>query len=217
MVMNSIAYKDDLPGFQKQVDIIKSYNNHYHTQREDALWKWATILRDLELLKFKNVLDVGAGDSHMALIVRDLYDVDVSVIDREFLPEICKNKGRISCIKGDFFTHPFTKTFDVILDCCSVTHFKTNGEFNMYESGKRVYELLNNGGYYLVSSDVCFGKQRGEFIDHNLMVEIYESCGFYLQSNTVIKNSGTEPITVAVELNGEKMTLNVVHLVFRKP
>lgn len=228
--LNLLAKKHDLKTiFNNYSDLIKQYYNDQHSFNNDAIWKWSYILYCVDLLKLKPniVLDIGSGTSCIGLILKDYlkstYQHDSLIHLNTLLPkynDLCVGVDGIELKQGDFFKYDFGSTkYDLIYDSCALTHFdsRSRESFNdgLMRAGKIIYNLLNDDGYFIITSDINFNSTHGEFINPTNMIKIFNSIGFKLVNND-LTNINNHDKTSLFDIIFSDKTLNIIGLIFSK-
>ena len=132
-------------------------------------WDGRRFLEMLELDPSKSVLEIGVGTGRLAVrtapYCRHLTGIDMSEKTIERARENLREYPDISLICGDFLTHSFSETFDVIYSSLTMMHFPNKA----LVIGK-MSSLLNDEGILCISID----KNQSEWIDMgNRKVRIY--------------------------------------------
>lgn len=123
-------------------------------------WDGEQFLEAMELAANKNVLEIGIGTGRIAAKVvphcMRLTGIDISPKTIERAKENLKAHTNISFICGDFCSHVFAETFDVIYSSLTMMHFGDKQQVIT-----KVAALLKNNGIFILSID----KNQKEFID----------------------------------------------------
>ena len=132
-------------------------------------WDGRAFQELMGLNSMKNVLEIGIGTGRLAVRIapccRHLTGIDISSKTIERARENLREYPDISLICGDFLTHSFLETFDVIYSSLTMMHFSDKA----LVIGK-MSSLLNDDGILCISID----KNQSEWIDMgNRKVRIY--------------------------------------------
>lgn len=106
------------------------------------------------------VLDIGSGTGLMSSCILEKYpEAKMTLIDlSDKMMEIAKDRfsGRsnINYVTDDYTTHEFHGKFDIIVSSLSIHHLTDEEKKNLY---RRVYTLLNEGGFF-VNADQVLGQ-----------------------------------------------------------
>jgi SAM-dependent methyltransferase len=169
---------------------------------KDMLWKYSVILKSLEEnnLVPKKVLDVGAGCANLPLYLLVKHNIEYWGVEwgekasEEFANCVLLNNhpiDKVNYLLQDFLKFETKEKFDLVLDICSITHFKPTKEFcandGVYESAKTIYSVLEDNGYFLCASD-CIDEDRPnhrgelnkEYISIQQMIDCYTKAGLKL-------------------------------------
>ena len=115
-------------------------------------WDGDVFLKAMELDGQKNVLEIGIGTGRLAARVaprcRRLTGIDISPKTIDRARENLGHLSNICFLCGDFLTHSFEETYDVVYSSLTFLHFRDKA----YVIHK-VAELLNAGGRFVVSLD----------------------------------------------------------------
>ncbi len=115
-------------------------------------WDGALFLEAMELATNKNVLEIGIGTGRIAAKVAPhcahLTGIDISPKTIERAKENLKEHTNISFICGDFCSHEFAETFDIIYSSLTMMHFE-----NKQQVVTKVAELLKDNGIFVLSID----------------------------------------------------------------
>lgn len=122
------------------------------------LWDGDAFIAQMQLTKEKSVLEIGVGTGRLALRVIPLcryfcgIDLSEKTIARagEHLPEAAQ------LICGDFLTHDFAQTFDVIYSSLTFMHIE-----NKQAAVEKIAGLLRESGRFVLSID----KNQATMID----------------------------------------------------
>ncbi len=147
-------------------------------------WDGALFIDLLGLTSSKSVLEIGCGTGRLAVkiapLVKAFCGIDLSpkTIEtaRTHLPY-----SHVELVCGDFLTHPFRRTFDVICSSLTFMHIE-----DKETAVKNVRSLLNPGGRFVLSMDknrdevlVCGDRTIKVFPDHpDTIVPLLEKNGF---------------------------------------
>ncbi len=132
-------------------------------------WDGTSFIEDMELSKSKTVLEVGVGTGRIALktapLCKSFVGIDISPLTIERAKENLSHLHNVSLICEDFFKHDFSLNFDVIYSTLTFMHFKDKSL-----AVKRIYDLLNKNGLFVLSID----KNPSKFIDYGIRkIKIY--------------------------------------------
>ncbi len=191
-VANKIITKNDLELLNEYIDtknLRKNYGNRSDDlwYKEDCYAKWASCLMMFDEVKrpADRVVDLGVGDGPVAHAISDqgfdVVGVDLTRVDHPYQSLV------VMVLKDaiEFLTDYEDDSVDIFLDSCSVTHFNfinnsNPGWANVFRSVQRI---LKPGGFFIVSSDIRFDKERiGEFILPETIVKTAEDSGLILTS-----------------------------------
>lgn len=223
--MNILARTSDFETWREPyLRIIAATPNPEHEQKPDALWKWASVLQAIDALDIEpcNVMDIGAGPSHIACIIADLPSVvKATVIDRDRLCQAVKQHPKIQPILASFFDwYPsLNDKYDLIYDCCALIHFDIGTSLaandGILKAAQRIRELLTDDGYFICTSDILSRSTdqnvRGEFLSVDALADTFEQGGLHLVSIDM-----PEADRDLYEWNYGHMQLGIVRLIFRK-
>lgn len=134
---------------------------HDPAPAQDYMNKWdgEAFIDAMQLAPEKSVLEIGVGTGRLALRVcgkcRGFTGIDISpkTIERtktnlqNSLESLQEHKN-INLICGDFLTHPFTETFDVIYSSLTFMHIK-----DKVAAIQKAADLLIPGGRFVLSID----------------------------------------------------------------
>jgi len=175
-------------------------DNGYDKLNFDAQLKWCAIIDLLRIHvgSVNRLLDVGGGYSATTFLMSKcccVTNVDINYGQNWF----CSDKGIIPGLKDydmdniefkeiNFLTQSdqlFDDFYDVVVDGCSLIHFKPEYGYNtqnigLSESCKIIYKKLKPGGYFVVSSDLNNGKNppTSEWLSPQDFINIIKSAGF---------------------------------------
>jgi cyclopropane fatty-acyl-phospholipid synthase-like methyltransferase len=177
----------------------------------DSLWKQNVILKFLEEnnIEPKRILDIGAGCTNVSLYLIREYGSEYVGVDHSAeglldfngaldLNEIKSEK--IEYVITDFLEYQTDKKFDLVYDICSIAHFDPSKEITandgFFLSGKIVNSVLEDGGYFICSTDcheVEIPNHRGEinieYISPGQIIEAIERSGFELMNDPFFLSS----------------------------
>ena len=123
-------------------------------------WDGPVFLDSLRLDRSKAVLEIGVGTGRLAGRVAPrcgwITGIDVSPKTVERAGKNLKAYANVTLVCGDFLTHVFENTFDVIYSSLTMMHFADKRRVI-----QKVEALLNPGGVFCVSLD----KNQSETID----------------------------------------------------
>ena len=118
------------------------------------------FIESLELDKTKRVLEIGVGTGRLALQVADkckeFTGIDVSPKTIERAGENLSGFENVHLVCGDFNSHKFKGTYDVIYSSLTFMHFRDKQKVI-----DKVASMLDNGGLFVLSID----KNQSEYID----------------------------------------------------
>lgn len=124
------------------------------------LWDGPTFLAQLQLAPHKRVLEIGVGTGRLARQVAPqcmhFTGIDISAKTIRRAAEHLRPYPNVSLICGDFLTHAFVETFDVVYASLTMMHF-LDKELTL----RKAASLLAPGGILCLSID----KQAEEWID----------------------------------------------------
>ena len=144
-------------------DIIKHYdklidenNDPVHDPKplRDYMDKWdgLTFVDQLQLNNEKTVLEIGVGTGRLGVRVAPLCKsfcgIDISPKTIERAKQNLSSFRNLKLLCGDFLTHGFDESFDVIYSSLTFMHIE-----NKQEAINKVAMLLNNGGRFVLSID----------------------------------------------------------------
>lgn len=161
---------DEWRRFGEKQDLICHYNAlidenndpaHDPAPAQDYMNKWdgEAFIDAMQLAPEKSVLEIGVGTGRLALRVcgkcGSFTGIDISpkTIERaktnlqNSLESLQEHKN-INLICGDFLTHPFTETFDVIYSSLTFMHIK-----DKVAAIQKAADLLIPGGRFVLSID----------------------------------------------------------------
>lgn len=195
MKLNKVLTKKDFEKLSTPggyVDYVKS--NYTDLPKDDALIKHSSIIQAVDYLGLNyemTILDAGCGSpkhpgSPLTIARKtnsNLLCIDHQIIGRQFL---LYKKSK--CYKGDFFEIAKRSipddSVDLIIDGCSITHFKTTSEFagndGCYHFGFEAMRILKPGGYFICASDTVnsYDDQiKGEFVTFKSMLDAFTASG----------------------------------------
>lgn len=144
--------------------LIEEGNDPVHDPRplQDYMDKWdgQDFIDKLKLDKTKAVLEIGVGTGRLAVKIVPLcgcfWGIDISSKTIERAKENLAAWDNATLFCGDFITHRFLETFDVIYSSLTFMHIK---EKQM--ALDKVVCLLKNEGRFVLSID----KNQAKFID----------------------------------------------------
>ena len=123
-------------------------------------WDGERFIESMSLDKSKSVLEIGVGTGRLAVRVIDLCKsfcgIDISPKTVARASENLKKYKNASFICGDFLSHDFSETFDVIYSSLTFMHFK-----DKRSAVRKAASLLNKNGLFVLS----VSKDRSEYID----------------------------------------------------
>jgi len=124
-------------------------------------WDGGLFIEAMQLASDKSVLEIGVGTGRLAVRVCDkcgrFTGIDISPKTVERAKENLKVFQNVCLIYGDYLTHHFQETFDVVYSSLTFMHIK-----NKQAAIKKTAELLNPGGRFILSLD----KNRQAEIDY---------------------------------------------------
>ena len=185
---NRLLNHNDLSDFMKEVTENEYEKNFPHRDlwgRPDAMLKWISILREFKSLGGENlkVVDLGAGPASLPHIISSLGH-DVTAIDITDIDHLI-NQSLVKMVLGDVLYElkqipPVS--VDVFIDSCAVTHFAPSENTGWKQVAEGVSNALKPGGKFIISSDVCFDTNVGEFIHPQVIIDIMSEEGLTLTS-----------------------------------
>lgn len=123
-------------------------------------WDGQPFLDAMELDPGKQVLEIGIGTGRIAARVAprcvQLTGIDLSPKTIARAAENLAGHPNIDLICGDFLTHPFSETYDVIYSSLTLMHFEDKHPFL-----RKAASLLRPGGILVLSLD----KNQNEILD----------------------------------------------------
>lgn len=175
-----------LKDFEKYFSHIFSIK-HHSNNKHDALWKYATCLKFIELknIKAKRILDVGTADSYLFTYLMSLWrDSEFTGTElehhqsRNINKVIVNNKLRkvkMKYLLGNFLDMNLEGKYDLIIDNCSIIHFKNSTEVSyndgLYEAGIKIKNLLTNDGYFIINCDYNDENEKGEYFKRDNVIK----------------------------------------------
>ena len=174
------------------IDYVKS--NYTDLPMDDALIKHGSIIQAVDHLGLSSemtILDAGCGSPKhpgSPLTIAKKTNSRLLCIDRQIIGRQFSLYEKSSCFKGDFFdiSKRFIpdSTVDLIIDGCSITHFKTTSELagndGCYEFGFEAMRILKPGGYFICASDTVNSYDdniKGEFVTFRSMLDAFKASG----------------------------------------
>jgi SAM-dependent methyltransferase len=216
--LNRYLTEEDLQYSIQRRDAENFVENFPHRDlwyKDDAIMKWFSIIRTFESLvktNTKKVVDLGSGESpvshYLASLGNDVTGVDIGHINhlvKQSLVKMVLNDAWI------FLEEQKSKSIDVFLDSCAVTHFCDHGKAykNQWQTCfNEVYRVLKSGGYFIISTDVNPDSDIGEFISPEKIIEYAIENGLTLWGEF---NFLTESLYVP-----QNYDWPISHLVFKK-
>ena len=152
---------DDWRRFGERHDVIRHYdalideNNdpvHDPAPLKTHMDKWdgQAFVDEIQLSMDKDVLEVGVGTGRLAVKVapncRKFYGIDISIKTVERAKENLREFSNIYLICGDYLTHQFDKTFDVIYSSLTFMHI-----WDKQAAIQKIADLLTPGGRFVLS------------------------------------------------------------------
>lgn len=123
-------------------------------------WDGQAFIDKLNLDKTKTALEIGVGTGRLAVKVAPLcgffFGIDISPKTIERAKENLRTFKNASLICGDFMSHDFSQTFDVIYSSLTFMHVKEK-----QAALNKIARLLKNEGKFILSVD----KNRKKIID----------------------------------------------------
>lgn len=153
-----LKYLDD-----KTESVVSHYNAlidenndpvHDPAPAQDYMNKWdgEAFIEAMRLTPDKSVLEIGVGTGRLALRVcgkcASFTGIDISPKTIERAKLNLQEYKNINLICGDFLTHPFTGTFDIIYSSLTFMHIK-----DKQAAIKKTADLLTPGGRFVLSID----------------------------------------------------------------
>lgn len=154
---------DEWRGFGEKQDVICHYNSLIDENNDPVYdpapaqqymnkWDGESFIDALQLAPDKSVLEIGIGTGRLALRVcgkcASFTGIDISpkTIERAKLNLQEYKNARLIC--GDFLTHPFAKTFDVIYSSLTFMHIS-----DKEATIQKITDLLTPEGRFVLSID----------------------------------------------------------------
>jgi len=172
--MNKFLTRVDVKELKKYYPLIKGIPNKQHSQELDALIKWSAILQTIDELKLQpeRVFDIGAGLSHLPVVIADKYPSikTVFALDIKKIAKVCKAHHKVAWTTKDALEHLLileSKSFDLVYDACAITHFypketeKKHRQYNnLVKIASQINRILTDDGIFITVSDVQAKKRR---------------------------------------------------------
>ena len=136
-------YAENFPQSWKDAETFITTRNHYDAlidENNDPVhdpeplkahmnkWDGEPFIEALQLTPDKSVLEIGVGTGRLAErvcgVCKSFTGIDISSKTVERAKENLKNFPNVQLICGDFFTHSFTETFDLIYSSLTFMHIK---------------------------------------------------------------------------------------------
>ena len=149
-----MCYSEDI--IQHYDKLIDENNDPVHDPKplRDYMDKWdgLTFVDQLQLNNEKTVLEIGVGTGRLGVRVAPLCKsfcgIDISPKTIERAKENLSSFRNLKLLCGDFLTHGFDESFDVIYSSLTFMHIE-----NKQEAINKVAMILNNGGRFVLSID----------------------------------------------------------------
>lgn len=186
---NRLLTRADVDDFYKEVEkegyVTKFPHRDLWSGHDDAVAKWISIFRTFKSLGGDNlkVIDLGAGPGCLPHMISSLGH-DVTAIDITDIDHLI-NQSLVKMVLGDVL-HELKEippvSVDVFIDSCAVTHFAPGENTGWKQVANGVSKALKPGGKFIISSDVCFDTNVGEFIHPQVIIDIMSEEGLTLTS-----------------------------------
>lgn len=189
----------------------KELSSYFKTLKElgygnlnyDALWKWSSLLYQVDLIKDKltgrNIIEAGGGKSPVSAILSENYkvtNIDINFQDKWFPDNIGLESSAFN--KVDKVPHNFlsycrtipSDSVDIVLDGCSIIHFDRSSENinkGLYDSAIEIKRILKPGGYFITASD-CLYPDNPRDIKPNYGEMLYPERFFECVESTGLKS-----------------------------
>lgn len=115
-------------------------------------WDGAPFLQALDLQSSDRALEIGVGTGRLALrtapLCRSFTGIDLSPKTIARARENLRSIPHCNFICGDFLSHPFDNSFDVIYSSLTFMHIREKEK-----AVQRIFELLSSGGRMVISID----------------------------------------------------------------
>ena len=153
--------------------LIDENNDPVHDSKplKDYMDKWdgERFIESMKLNKNKWALEIGVGTGRLAIKVSPLcqlfWGIDISPKTISRAAENLSSYHNIQLICGDFMSHEFTDSFDVIYSSLTFMHIE-----DKLSAIKKIASLLKDEGIFVLSMD----KNRDKFIDIGTRkIEVY--------------------------------------------
>ena len=168
------------------------------------------------------IIDCGAAQSPLGLLFSPIFD-RVEVIDNEQISEI--KKENVFPFLSDFFDYfpqQPDESYDVVVDCCAMTHFAFDeiSNYGLRRIANLIKKKLRKTGVFIMSSDVLSStaKQTNtlkQYILPSEIINIFFAEGLILTSQFNYQSDNDVQV-VKVGWNGiENFVLNYCNFVFQ--
>jgi SAM-dependent methyltransferase len=132
-------------------------------------WDGEPFFESLQLTSDKSVLEIGVGTGRLAVQICDkcktFVGIDISPKTVERVKENLKTIQNALLICGDFLTHEFTESFDIIYSSLTFMHIK-----DKQDAVQKAASLLNGNGRFILS----INKEQQAMLDFgNRQIELY--------------------------------------------
>lgn len=156
VMMNQVIEHYDL--------LIEEGNDPVHDPKflRDYMDKWdgQDFISRLELSKIKTALEIGVGTGRLAVqtapLCGRLFGIDISPRTIERAEENLAALENVTLICGDFLTHSFSQTFDIVYSSLTFMHIEEK-----QAALNKVADLLKVDGRFVLSVD----KGQNNYID----------------------------------------------------
>ena len=115
-------------------------------------WDGEAFIEAMQLNTYKSVLEIGVGTGRLALRIcgkcGSFTGIDISPKTIKRAKENLRDFTNVNLICGDYLTHHFDKTFDVIYSSLTFMHIR-----DKQEAIQRALDLLNPNGRFVLSID----------------------------------------------------------------
>jgi SAM-dependent methyltransferase len=175
--------------YYKPIDSISYYNKN----NCDAIWKYGTCLKFIKdkNIQSKNILDVGTGTSPLLLYLMKIWQsssftgIEIESRQKQNFNKLININNlrnvKMNYLVGDFLTIEINNKFDLIIDNCSIIHFKNTSinSYNdgLYEAGIKIKNLLSNDGLFIMNCDYNDNFEKGEYIKKENIIKTFIQSG----------------------------------------